>query len=150
MLLWECVLVVQLCPILCSPMDCNPQGSSVCGISQARRLEWVVIPFSRGSSSPEIEPRSPGLQADFLPSKPPGNPDNNFGNSCCHLRDFCCVHVTLAIRVCGLRTGIQVGMKTVKEALREKEVLAPCGSQLPEYSKSLVYRLVCDLQSNGS
>ena len=35
---------------VCDPMDCSPPGSSVQGISQARRLEWVAIPFSRGSS----------------------------------------------------------------------------------------------------
>ena len=29
-------------------MDCSPSGSSVCGILQARILEWVAIPFSRG------------------------------------------------------------------------------------------------------
>ena len=33
-------------------MDCSPPGSSVHGISQARILGWVVIPFSRGSSPP--------------------------------------------------------------------------------------------------
>ena len=34
------------------PMDCGPPGSSVCGILQARILEWVAIFFSRGSSWP--------------------------------------------------------------------------------------------------
>ena len=34
----------------CDPMDCTPPGSSVHGILQARILEWVAIPFSRGSS----------------------------------------------------------------------------------------------------
>ena len=38
------VLVTQLCPTLCNPMDCRPPGSSVLGILQARILEWVVIP----------------------------------------------------------------------------------------------------------
>ena len=33
-------------------MDCNPPGSSVHGILQARILEWVAIPFSGGSSWP--------------------------------------------------------------------------------------------------
>ena len=33
-------------------MDCSPPGSSVYGILQARALEWVAIPFSRGSSQP--------------------------------------------------------------------------------------------------
>ena len=37
---------------LCSPMDCVTPGSSVHGILQARILEWVTIPFSRGSSRP--------------------------------------------------------------------------------------------------
>ena len=44
------VLVTQLCPTLCDPMDCRPLGSSVHGILQARILEWVAITFSRGSS----------------------------------------------------------------------------------------------------
>ena len=32
------------------PMDCSPPGASVHGILQARLLEWVAIPFSRGTS----------------------------------------------------------------------------------------------------
>ena len=46
------VVVAQSCPILCDPMDCSPPGSSVCGILQARILEWVAISFSRGFSWP--------------------------------------------------------------------------------------------------
>jgi len=38
-----------LCPILCDPTEGSPPGSSVHGILQARILEWVAIPFSRGS-----------------------------------------------------------------------------------------------------
>ena len=34
------------------PMDCSPPGSSVHGILEARILQWVAIPFSRGSSQP--------------------------------------------------------------------------------------------------
>ena len=37
------VLVIQMCPTLCHPMDCSPPGSSVHGILQARILEWVAI-----------------------------------------------------------------------------------------------------------
>ena len=49
--LYECVLThVSHCPALCNPMDCSPPDSSVHGILQARILEWVAIPFSRGSS----------------------------------------------------------------------------------------------------
>ena len=43
------VLVIQLCLTLCDPMDCSP-GSSVNGMLQARILEQVTIPFSRGFS----------------------------------------------------------------------------------------------------
>ena len=39
------------------PMDCSPLGSSVHGILQARILEWVVIPFSKGSSWPRDQTR---------------------------------------------------------------------------------------------
>ena len=44
------VLVTQLCSTLCDPMDHSPPGSSILVILQAMILEWVVIPFSRGSS----------------------------------------------------------------------------------------------------
>ena len=46
------VLVAQSCLFLCNPMDCSLPGSSVHGILQVRILEWVAIPFSRGSSQP--------------------------------------------------------------------------------------------------
>ena len=46
------VLATQLCTTLCNPVDCRPPGSSVHGILSARILEWVPIPFSRGSSEP--------------------------------------------------------------------------------------------------
>ena len=72
--------VAQSCLTLCNPMDCSPPGSSVHGILQARIPEWVAMPSSRGSSRPEdppdpgMEPGSPALQADSLPSEPPGIP----------------------------------------------------------------------------
>ena len=37
---------LQLCPILCNPIDGSPPGSTVPGILQARTLEWVAISFS--------------------------------------------------------------------------------------------------------
>ena len=46
------VLVAQSCLTLCNHMDCSPPGSSGHGILQARILECVAIPFSRGSSQP--------------------------------------------------------------------------------------------------
>ena len=46
------VLVSQLCPTFCDPMDYSLPGSSVHGILQARILKWIAILFSRRSSSP--------------------------------------------------------------------------------------------------
>ena len=63
--------VTLSCSTLWDPVD-----YTVHGILQARILEWVAIPFSRGSPNPGIEPRSPTLQADSLPAEPPGKPKN--------------------------------------------------------------------------
>ena len=47
-----CVLVTQLCPTLCDPMDCSSPGSSVYGDSPGKNSECVAIHFSRVSSQP--------------------------------------------------------------------------------------------------
>ena len=65
------VKVALSCLTLCNPVDYR-----VHGILQARILEWVAVLFSRGSSQPGIEPRSPTLQADSLPAEPPGKTPN--------------------------------------------------------------------------
>ena len=49
---------------------CDPMDYTVHGILQARILEWVAFPFSRGSS----QPRSPKFQADSLPAEHKGSP----------------------------------------------------------------------------
>ena len=41
----------------CNPLDCGPPDSSVCGIFQARTLEQLSIPFSRGTSQPRSQTR---------------------------------------------------------------------------------------------
>ena len=46
------MLVAQSCSTLCNPMDCSQPRFSVHGILQAKILEWVAIPFSRGSAQP--------------------------------------------------------------------------------------------------
>ena len=46
------VLITQSGSTLCDPMDCSLPGSSVHGILQARILECVTLPFSRGTSLP--------------------------------------------------------------------------------------------------
>ena len=49
------VKMAQSCPTLCDPMDCSPLGSSVRGILQARILEGVAMPSSKGLPDPGIE-----------------------------------------------------------------------------------------------
>ena len=46
------VLVAQLCPTLCDPIDCSPPDSSVRGMLHARILNWVAISFSREEEIP--------------------------------------------------------------------------------------------------
>ena len=47
---YMCAKLLQSCPTLCDPRDCSPPGFSVHRIFQARMLEWVAMPSSRGSS----------------------------------------------------------------------------------------------------
>ena len=57
---YVCVCVcarAQLCPTLRELMDCNPPGSSICGIFQTRILEWVAISHPSGSSQPRHRTR---------------------------------------------------------------------------------------------
>ena len=65
------VLVAQLCPTLCDPMGCSPLG-----ILQARILEWVAIPVSRGSSQPRDWTQFSCMQADSLLPELPGKSKN--------------------------------------------------------------------------
>ena len=52
-LLWKCESVIRsVVSDSLLPQECSLPGSSVHGVFQARILEWVVIPFSRGSSQP--------------------------------------------------------------------------------------------------
>ena len=58
-------------------MDCSLRGSSIRGIFQAIIQEWIAIPSPEDLPNPEIEPGFPTLQADALPSEPPGKPQYN-------------------------------------------------------------------------
>ena len=60
---------IQLYLTLCNHMDCNPPGSSVRGIFQARILEWVAISWSRGSSPPRDRTRISGI-GRWIPCHP--------------------------------------------------------------------------------
>ena len=69
--------VGQSRPTVCNPMDCVACQAPVHGILQARILEWVAIPSPGDLPNPGIKPRSPALQADSLPSEPPGKPSKH-------------------------------------------------------------------------
>ena len=71
--IWEIrvCMCAQLCLPLCNPMDCTPPGSSVHGIFQARKLEWVAISFSRGSFWPRAFTR---VSCIGITTEPPGKP----------------------------------------------------------------------------
>ena len=66
--------MARSCPALCDPMDCIPPGSYVHGILQARILEWVVIPFSRGSFQPRGWTQVSCTAGRFFTVWPPGKP----------------------------------------------------------------------------
>ena len=61
--------------LFCDPMDCSPPGSSSMGFS--RQEHWSGLPFPSPGDlpNPGIEPGSPALQADSLPSEPTGKPE---------------------------------------------------------------------------
>ena len=67
-------LVVQSCPALCDLMDCSLPGSSVLWDSPGKNTGVGCMPSSLSNLG--SEPRSPTLQADSLPSEPPGKPRN--------------------------------------------------------------------------
>ena len=67
--------VTQSCLTLCDHMDCSPPVSSVHGISQARILEWVAMPFSKGifpTQGPSLA--SPELADGFFTPDHLGSP----------------------------------------------------------------------------
>ena len=71
---WKEREVIQSCLTLCDPMDCSLPGFSIHGIS--RQEYWSELPFPSPGDlpNPGIKPRSPTLQADFLPAEPQGKP----------------------------------------------------------------------------
>ena len=73
-------LVAQLYPTLCDPVDCSPPISSVHGDSPGKNASGLLCPPPGDHPTPGTEPRSPTLQADSLPSEPPGKTMIHLGN----------------------------------------------------------------------
>ena len=67
-----CMCVCAVASDFCDPMECSPPGSSVHGI--LRQEYWSRVPFPSPGDlpNPGTEPGSPAVQADSLPSEPPG------------------------------------------------------------------------------
>jgi len=132
-----CVLVAPLCPTFCDRTDCSQPGSSVHGILQARILEWVAIPFSRGYSDPRIEPWSPALQADSLPSEQTlGDSGGQKGLVCCspwHCQESVTTTATICIAAYGR------GRKVI-----HLQVLLESHLQLPPAAVSVSLQETCD------
>ena len=112
-----CVLVAQLCPTLCNPVDCSPPGPSVHEILQARILEWVAISFSRGSSQSRNQTHISCIEADSLLSEPPGKP----------------VHLSVLLKYIYLFTYFWLCWAFLLHALfsscNEQGLLSSCGAQ---------------------
>ena len=77
------VKVAQLCLTLCDPMD-----YTVHAVLQARMLEWVAFPFSRGSSHPRDWTQVSRIGAGFFMSEPRGKPKTNLVGSLCLLQQI--------------------------------------------------------------
>ena len=69
-----CSLDTQLCLTICDPVDCSPPGPLSMGLS--RQEYWSGLQYPSPGNLPDlgIEPGSPTLQADSLPSELPGKP----------------------------------------------------------------------------
>ena len=62
--------VTQSCLTLCDPIDCSLQASPSMGFSRQEYWSGVPFPSPGDLPGPGIEPGSPALQADALPSEP--------------------------------------------------------------------------------
>ena len=66
------MLVTQLCLTLCDPWTADCQAPLPMGFSRQKYWSGLPFPSSGDLPDPGIEPGSPVLQADSLPSEPPG------------------------------------------------------------------------------
>ena len=71
------------CPTLCDPTDCSHQAPLSMGFSRPEYWSGLLFPSPGDLPSPGIEPRSPALQADSLPSEPPGKRKQSGGKVNC-------------------------------------------------------------------
>ena len=82
-------------------MGYSTPGSSFHGFLQGRILEWMPFPSPGDLPDLEIEPRSPGSEADPLLSEPPGNPSNF-------------LQIRVVIETCHLAFSQTLGVQTLE------------------------------------
>ena len=101
--IYMCAKLLQLCPTLCDPNDFSLPGSFVQEILQARILEWVAVPSSRGFSLPRDQIRMsyilPALAGRFFTTRPPGKSIYICISSCISLLNVC---VCVCVCMCSL------------------------------------------------
>ena len=68
------MLVSQLCPTLCNPVNYIPQAPLSMEFSKQEYWNGLPFPPPGDLPAPGIQPRSSALQPDSLPSEPPGKP----------------------------------------------------------------------------
>ena len=127
-------------------MDCNPRGSSVHGLLQAKILEWVAISCSRESSWPGIEPislMSPVLAGGFLEGQAGKIEVRNGKELLKNTFDILCLTASLP-NSCGLVpsrfSSVQFSSSVVSDSLQPHglhHASLPCPSPTPRaYSYS--------------
>ena len=139
------VKIAQLCLTLCDPMD-----YTVHGIHQARILEWVTFPFSRGIFLTQgldlgIEPVSPALQVDSLPAEPQGKPKGTFNRGTIHrtpdwVCQFVLIRTLLSLVSVSLFSSVQFSRSLLSDSLRPHELQharPPCPSPTPGVHSNL-------------
>ena len=75
--------------LFCDSTDCSPPGSSVHGILQARILEWVATPSSRGSSQPRDPTHISCTAGRFFTTEPRGKLFYYAGQPCYYIYTHC-------------------------------------------------------------
>ena len=68
------MLAAQLCLTFCGSMDYSPPGSLSMGFPRQEYWSWLPFPSPGDLPYPGMKPGSLALQADSLPSEPPGKP----------------------------------------------------------------------------
>ena len=109
--------------LFCDPVNCNPPGSSVHGISQARILEWIAISFSRGSFKPRDGTQVSCLAGKFFTTGPPEKSQLKYGGSQPEQKFYVVQYrVCIGKRVVGDKAGL-VKRKELEDSLLKQNLM---------------------------